>query len=209
MENSRVTITKNGITTLATAGKYCPANVDVVVSVSGIETEQLLTQQAIEDALVQCTMQHYANDRITKIGEHAFQQQSALVSISCSSVRWAYLWAFYGCDGLEQVDMPALEYVGDRAFAECQKITTLDLPSLKVIDIEAFKGCTKLSCLILRGEEVCILSHDSAFEDTPISYGRGVIYVPDALVEQYEAAENWSAYIGSILPISVLEHSGW
>lgn len=35
MANHQINITKNGITTLATAGKYCDRNVDIVVNVEG------------------------------------------------------------------------------------------------------------------------------------------------------------------------------
>ena len=205
MENIKVNIAKNGITTLATAGKYCAANVDVVVSVPDVEGEQLAAQQAVEDAIVQGTVQHYANDRITQVDNYAFQYKRTLLSVNCSAVRQVHLLAFFYCDRLAQVDMPALEHVGDSAFAHCAQLTTLDLPSLQVIDVEAFKGCVNLSTLILRGEEVCLLFHDSAFKDTPIESGVGFIFVPDALVEQYKAADNWSVYARKIRPISQLE----
>ena len=204
MENIKVNIAKNGITTLATAGKYCATNVDVVVSVPDVEAEQLAAQQAMEDAVIEGTIQHYANDRIMQIGNYTFQYKSTLLSVNCPAARNANLLAFFYCDRLAQVDMPALEYAGDSAFAHCAQLTTLDLPSLHVIDIEAFKGCTNLSALILRREEVCQLFHDSAFKDTPIESGMGLIYVPDALVEQYKTAENWSVYAGKIRPISQL-----
>lgn len=205
MENIKVNIARNGITTLATAGKYCAANVDVVVSVPEAEDGQLAAQQALEDAVVQGTVQRYTNDRITQIRDYAFQFQSNLVSASCPSVRQVNIFSFLHCDKLAQVDMPALEYVGDSAFAQCAQLTTLDLPSAEGIDLEAFKGCANLSVLILRSPEVCYLIHHSAFTDTPIASGVGFIYVPDALVEQYKVAESWSVYAGKIRPISQLD----
>ena len=38
MANHQINITKNGTTTLATAGKYCDRNVDVNVSVPSLDT---------------------------------------------------------------------------------------------------------------------------------------------------------------------------
>lgn len=210
MENVKVNITKNGITTLATAGKYCPTNVDVVVAVPVGEVEQLAAQQAIEDSLVQGTVQQYANDRITQIKERGFQNVP-LVSVSCPKASWAHLGAFFGCASLVQVDLPALRYAADSVFAYCTQLAAIDLPSLESIDIEAFRGCKNLSTLILRNtfvdlaDEHVILLDTSAFLDTPIASGTGYVYVPDDLVEKYKAATNWSVYASQIRPISELE----
>lgn len=40
------------------------------------------------------------------------------------------------------------------------------------------------------------------FTNTLIASGTGFIYVPDALVESYKTATNWSTYADQILPLS-------
>lgn len=205
MENSKVTITKNGITTLATAGKYCAANVDVVVDVPAVDPEELTAQRAIEDSLVKGTVQHYSNDRITYMRSYAFFAQDSLVSVSIRKVRTVGLFAFSSCSSLVQVDMPAATGITDSAFSYCSQLATVDLPLVEAIDIEAFRGCMNLSALVLRNAQVCILFDKSAFRDTPIASGTGFIYVPDDLVEQYKVATNWSIYASQIRPISELE----
>ena len=40
------------------------------------------------------------------------------------------------------------------------------------------------------------------FSSTPIDRGTGSIYVPDALVENFKSATNWSNYADVIKPIS-------
>ena len=56
----------------------------------------------------------------------------------------------------------------------------------------AFANCTNLNKVILRSNAVVDLSDDSIFENTPIASGEGNIYVPDGLLNDYNA--NYSNY---------------
>ena len=56
----------------------------------------------------------------------------------------------------------------------------------------AFANCTNLNKVILRSNAVVDLSDDTIFENTPIASGEGNIYVPDGLVNDYNA--NYSNY---------------
>ena len=58
----------------------------------------------------------------------------------------------------------------------------------------AFHYCSSLTTAILRSETMCSLDDISVFADTPISKGTGYIYVPQALIESYQAHEKWSTY---------------
>lgn len=55
---------------------------------------------------------------------------------------------------------------------------------------------------ILNTETVCVLVDKIAFNSTPIANGTGYIYVPDALVNDYKKATNWSVYANQIKPLS-------
>ena len=90
---------------------------------------------------------------------------------------------------------------GSFAFAKCIRLETVDAASVIKIGQGAFTGCAALSTLVLRSGDVAELG-TQAFSGTCIESGTGYIYVPDALVDSYKAAENWSTYADRIKPLS-------
>ena len=84
--------------------------------------------------------------------------------------------------------------VGAYAFVSCANLTGLDFALVTEIGANAFNGCSNLDTLILRSETVCTLANTNAFTGTKIASGTGYIYVPSALVDNYKAASNWSAF---------------
>ena len=113
----------------------------------------------------------------TSIGQYAFRNCLALVSVSAQKVESIGQYAFYGCSALTKADFSA------SSIASC-----------------AFRN-SKLYALVLRASVVCSLSNANAFLDTPIKSGTGYIYVPAALVDQYKAATNWTTYANQIRAI--------
>ena len=49
---------------------------------------------------------------------------------------------------------------------------------------------------------MCVLTSKYALYNTPIAKGTGYIYVPDALVNDYKKATNWSVFANQIKPLS-------
>ena len=85
-------------------------------------------------------------------------------------------YAFYGCTSLPEITLPAgVTSIGFSAFEKCS--------SLKYIRIEATTPPT--------------LASTNAIPSTI-----GAIYVPDASVEAYQAATNWSSFASKIKGIS-------
>ena len=77
------------------------------------------------------------------------------------------------------------------------------LPVCTSLGALAFYQCGQLSIVLLTGETLCSLVGANAFARTAIVRdGCGYIYVNDALVDDYKAATNWSAYANYIRPIS-------
>lgn len=83
------------------------------------------------------------------------------------------------------------------AFAYNTNLTKVVLNSAISIDEFAFTE-TNLTTLIINSESMCALADVNAFSTTPI------IYVPDELLAEYQAAENWSALSENIQPLSNL-----
>lgn len=135
-------------------------------------------------------------------------------------------WALASCSKLQTVSVPNLKIVPERCFAStdlrsvilegaeelkgyafylCYNLNIVDLPKVTKIGQMVF-GYNYTKSLILRNEDaVCTLEHVNAFTGGYIASGKGYIYVPDSLVEQYKVATNWSSFANLIKPISELE----
>lgn len=163
------------------------------------------------------TITDYTNDRVTKINQYAFRECSSLASVnfpaatSIEAYAFSYcagltsvnfpaatsieFYAFYGCGALTSANFPAATSMKDSAFGNCVKLTSANFPTMTSIGPYAFKSCFALASLILRATtQVCTLSSNSAFDNTPIESGTGYIYVPAALIDSYKTATNWTTY---------------
>lgn len=72
-----------------------------------------------------------------------------------------------------------------------------------------FANCSSFKTLILRDSTMLTLSNINSFDSTPFANGGsgGTLYVPQALISEYQAATNWSTLLSyannQILPIAV------
>ena len=88
--------------------------------------------------------------------------------------------------------------IGIGALRNCKQLTSVDLPVVTSIESMAFFFCSQLITLILRSENLCILSAINAFSNSAI--GAGYIYVPRALLsdddatKDYRRASNWANF---------------
>jgi hypothetical protein len=89
-----------------------------------------------------------------------------------------------------------------------------DSPNLQIIDVRwqnfganMCQNCPELDTVILRRDSIVTLSNGNCFSSTPFASGGagGALYVPQALIADYQAATNWSAILSyennRILPI--------
>lgn len=181
--NTQINIAENGTTTLATAGKYCDRNIDVVANVPSYETE-LEEQKEITDSILNREITEYVNDTVTEIGLYAFVYCRSLTKIQCNAVTRLANYAMRDCTALTEARFNSLS---------------------KTIGNYVFYGCTALVKLILGSSTPCALANVNALTGTHIANGTGYIYVPDNLVDSYKTATNWATYADQIKPISELE----
>lgn len=117
--------------------------------------------------------------------------------------------AFSDCYILEELNAPNLASLttSTHMFSLCRKLKKVNLAKLggATIGSYTFANCHILTTLILGGNKLNPLGNVNAFHQSKIQNGEGYIYVPDALVESYKAATNWSAFADQIKPISELE----
>lgn len=112
-------------------------------------------------------------------------------------------YLFITCHKLTRVNLPKCIELGYQAFGWCESLKSIELPECRTISSRAFEYCTALTSVILRSPTVCGLEDSNIFSsNTPIATGTGYIYVPDALVNDYKKATNWSVYANQIKPLS-------
>lgn len=103
---------------------------------------------------------------------------------------------FSGCTALKNVDLPICTSLSINTFQTCSSLEFLDFPVVSSIAGGSFASCTALTTLVLRNATVATLGNVSAFTNTPLAgYGgtySGHIYVPSALMTQYQTGTNWA-----------------
>jgi hypothetical protein len=129
---------------------------------------------------------------IKEILTGCFLQDTGITAISLpASLETIGASAFNGCSNIASVSIPAnakLKTIGHQAFLYCTKLTAIDLPaSLTGIDINGFFGATLLESVICRAATPPTLGAN-VFTQTHADLK---IYVPDASVAAYKAAEGW------------------
>lgn len=132
---------------------------------------------------------------------------------------------FIDCKGLEKVFAPNAIFVGASGFFRCSKLQTAVFPKMKYLYSSAFQYCTnlesadfggtpesgqglwralifdgdtKFGALVLRSSAVWALSNTNVFSGTKFASGKagGTLYVPAALISDYQAATNWATILG-------------
>lgn len=144
------------------------------------------------------------NDNIINLGSSSFYGCSKLTLNSLpSSLTSLGPNCFYNCSLLSISEIPkgVVSLPGD-CFQGCTNITKLTILSdLKSISYSVFKN-SGLTTLSLPNVSAVPTGGNAMFQGTPIDTGTGSIYVPDALVENFKSATNWSGYADVIKPIS-------
>ena len=139
-------------------------------------------------------------DQIETIADYAFQGCDKLISVTFpASLRQIGYEAFGYCYGLTSIELPeGLETINEWAFEVCQNVETLVLPSTLTHFIGnyafAFYGDSKLKTIY--NYATTPYADDDWWD--PFLYvpdqDQITLYVPDASVEAYKAAEWWKEF---------------
>lgn len=92
---------------------------------------------------------------------------------------------------------PKITYLGDAVFASnpsLQYIEVGPLTTRNYVYRNTFKNCPSLTTLVIRATGLINLENVNAFEGTPIASGTGYIYIPSALIPNFQTATNWSTF---------------
>lgn len=164
---------------------------------------------------------------IKKIFPGAFYESDLITSVDCAALEEIGTYAFYGCWLLESFNfnsvkkigsyslthtilggmkLPAIVEIGSNAFASSNKITTLDLGENCASIGTNLWGSVRFSTLTIVCRATTPPDLSGALFYSWLAPTTFKIYVPDASVEAYKAATNWSTYADNIKPLS--EYTG-
>ena len=172
---------------------------------------------------------------LTKLGNETFKNCLSLVDVYLPLVDRIGSSAVYGCKSLKNIDLPLATIMGQYAFRECVLLESFNAPkltgtldtytfygcvALQFLDLHkitginscSLKNCSNLNKIVLRSDTVVRLYNADAFSGTPFASGGtgGTAYVPQALIEEYKIATNWSALYAqgtcTFLPIEGSEY---
>ena len=145
-------------------------------------------------------LDEYTNDRITKVRLRAFSGMSAGPKIvKLPNVTTVGMWAFQMNSRVEEVYLPNATMVSSGAFNPASNLRIADLGSVSTIQSMLFNSASTLNTVFLRRTgDIANLSSTDAFDYTPYAKSGtgGKIYVPEALIEKYKTATNWSVLYG-------------
>ena len=142
------------------------------------------------------TLKDLTNKRVTKLANYALQNRKDLKSATFPNVKNIGASVFGGADKLESVRCPKATSAQTNVFSNCFALIEVDLGSVYSVPANAFSNAKVLKNIVLRRASTpTTLSNTNAFVGTPYAASGtgGTIYVPEALIEAYKTATNWSA----------------
>ena len=112
------------------------------------------------------------------IGEGVFENNLFLLSVKLpETVTEIKSKAFYGCENLEEINLSALNAIGDSAFYMCRLLNKIDIPNVNTVGSYAFYNIGSVNCkpFSINSESFASIG-EGAFASTPITY----FYAPNA-----------------------------
>lgn len=151
-----------------------------------------------------------------------FSQCSSLASVKLPEDDTHYITHFGSiftqCASLTEADMSCMKFSATNnysclsAFYGCTSLKKVALPQRDtacVMSPNFFVNCSALEEVIIPGDVVLPVYMSNAFNGSSIEAGTCLIYVPDALVDSYKAATNWSTYSDQIKGFSDYPGTPW
>lgn len=108
-------------------------------------------------------------------------------------------YAFAHCYALKSINLPNITDIQSFAFMYCKALQYLELPKLEAIGKNTFYNCTSLQYIKIGTQDSTEVATASSSPNIP---SQTKVYVPDALVDSYKTATNWSNYASQIYPLS-------
>ena len=144
--------------------------------------------------------------KATSIGSNAFRACSGMTSFNAPNVTSLGTYAFYGCSKITEVNFQGVPQVPTSCFYQCTALTKADFGvKCKTLAASALAYCSKLAHLILRYPDGVVSITTNVFSGANF---KGYVYVPSALLADYQADSNWGSYAGSPVFRAIEDYPG-
>lgn len=131
----------------------------------------------------------------TGIGGYAFRGCSGITTFSAPKVTAISSYAFYGCSNLLEISFQNISNVPGTCFYQCTKLKKADFGTkMKTLNGSSLAYCNALNTLILRYTDGVVSIATNTFSGANFD---GYVYVPAALLADYEANSSWGSYAAS------------
>ena len=214
----RRTITTYSDDSLTSVGSYAFAGCSLLTSIN-LPNVYNLSKYSFADCKA---LTNVAFPNVVNVNSNLFENCGNLVSVNMPKCRYidAYMYnhcckletiigtelattvrsyAFYYCYALKSINLPNVTDIQSYAFMYCKSLQYLELPKLEAISKSAFSNCTSLQYIKIGTQDSTEVATASGLPNIP---SQTKVYVPDALVDSYKTATNWSSYASRIYPLS-------
>lgn len=171
------------------------------------------------------TLTEYINNDISYVKSYGFYNCTALRTVELNNLNFLETYTFQYCSNLESVSfdkvyelrnnclhgikasvivLPSFKYSNTGTMRDNTALTAVDLGKASqsagdmYIGQSVFQNDSALNKVILRSAKKYALQNINSFNGTPFASGGtgGTLYVPSALISDYQAATNWSTILG-------------
>lgn len=154
---------------------------------------------------------------ITKIGDSAFYTHKNLITVNLANVTEIGAASFYSCSNITSLTANHLKTIEQQGFMGCSSLVKVKLPAIVSYGNNTFANMTSLEVLDLGENLTSVVAGSNAPSITKYIFrattpprligasyinSTADIYVPDASVEDYKAAANWSSHASQIKGLS-------
>lgn len=194
-----------------------------VTQISGLQADltaantQKAELQSMIDACLGLGDELIMASSITKIGDSAFYTHKNLITVNLANVTEIGAASFYSCSNITSLTANHLKTIEQQGFMGCSSLVKVKLPAIVSYGNNTFANMTSLEVLDLGENLTTVVVGSNAPSITKYIFrattpprligasyinSTADIYVPDASVEDYKAAANWSSHTSQIKGLS-------
>lgn len=184
-----------------------------------INTADVIGDDEMCDQIIMRTVTEYKEERVTKIGDYAFYDCTALEKVVAPNATEVGRYVFSKCSSLEYIELPNVTSIAENSFSGIENdgttynditlrlpnvtliprsafsysnVRVVDLRDVTLISSYSFVKCYKLIAIIIRNTSGIPTTGLPGDVFQGLDTTKFFIYVPSALLADYQAATNWS-----------------
>lgn len=166
--------------------QYTPEDMPLVI-------ESINANAVIDSLLTSNLTETHIQSNVVNVREYALYRNTNVVSVDMPLVENIGDNAFYQCTNIREMNIRNALTIGANGIRGTSKLERLDFDRLESISNLGVAYTSSMEVLIIRTPKVCV-SEGNPLASSAIYRGKGYIYVPKSLIEDYKVATNWSLY---------------